>query len=65
MKEMKCEVCGKKFFCNGDRICHESATECFCKDCSIKKWGKEDIIEMGEHQECYGGIIEKERVEFT
>lgn len=65
LKEMTCQVCGKRFFCNCDKVCAESATECYCKSCSIKKFGREDATDIGALHECYGGIDDKEIVNFT
>lgn len=65
MKEMTCQVCGKKFFCNCDEECSPDATLCYCKECSIKKWGTKFTEDIGSLELCYGGIPEKEKVLFT
>lgn len=65
MIEMICNHCGKKFFCNADMYCSSDAKNCICKNCSIKEWGNKDAIQQGHNQQCYGGIIEGEQVQFT
>jgi hypothetical protein len=65
LKEMTCQVCGRKFFCHGDEHCAREATECYCKECSIKKFGTKDFTDIGSLEQCYGGITDKEVVQFT
>ena len=65
LKEMKCLTCGELFYCHGDIHCHEKVTECYCKKCAIKTWGKnKDAIDFGSFELCYGGIPDTEVVHF-
>lgn len=57
MIELECDRCGKRFKCNGDKICADGLEKCICKECS-----KGEDAEGTE--ECYGGINEKEKVQF-
>jgi hypothetical protein len=56
--ELECERCGNRFKCNGDKICATGLEKCLCKKCSKGE-------DAEETEQCYGGITERETVEFT